>query len=48
MDFEFSEKSQRIQAQIKAFIAEHVTPRDAETQKSSKKKAFSRRPSSRI
>ena len=30
MDFEFSEKSQRIQAQLKAFIAEHVVPRDAE------------------
>ena len=28
MDFEFSEKSQRIQAQLKSFIAEHVAPRD--------------------
>jgi acyl-CoA dehydrogenase len=27
MDFEFSEKSQRIQQQVKAFIAEHVAPR---------------------
>ncbi len=30
MDFEFSEKSQRIQAAIRAFMAEHVAPRDAE------------------
>jgi acyl-CoA dehydrogenase len=28
MDFEFSERSQRIQAQVKDFIAEHVAPRD--------------------
>ncbi len=28
MDFEFSEKSQRIQAQVKSFIADHVAPRD--------------------
>ncbi len=30
MDFEFSDKSKRIQTQLKAFIAEHVAPRDAE------------------
>ncbi len=30
MDFEFSEKSKRIQAQLKAFIAEHVAPREAD------------------
>ena len=30
MDFEFSDKSKRIQAQLKAFIAEHVAPRDSE------------------
>jgi acyl-CoA dehydrogenase len=30
MDFEFSEKSQRIQAALKAFIAAHIAPRDAE------------------
>jgi acyl-CoA dehydrogenase len=30
MDFEFSEKSQRIQAQVKSFIADHVAPRDPE------------------
>jgi acyl-CoA dehydrogenase len=30
MDFEFSEKSLRIQAQLRAFIAEHVAPLDAE------------------
>ena len=30
MDFEFSEKSQRLQAQIKAFIAAHIAPRDPE------------------
>ncbi len=30
MDFEFSEKSQRIQAALKDFIAAHVAPRDAE------------------
>jgi acyl-CoA dehydrogenase len=29
MDFEFSEKSQRIQAAVKAFIAEHVAPHQA-------------------
>jgi acyl-CoA dehydrogenase len=28
MDFEFSEKSQRMQAAVKAFIAEHVAPHD--------------------
>ena len=28
MDFEFSEKSRRMQASVKAFIAEHVAPRD--------------------
>jgi acyl-CoA dehydrogenase len=33
MDFEFSDKSKRIQAQLKAFIAEHVAPRDAEYQR---------------
>jgi acyl-CoA dehydrogenase len=33
MDFEFSEKSQRIQAQLKAFMAEHVAPRNAEYEK---------------
>ena len=30
MEFEYSEKSKRIQADIKAFIAEHVAPRDAD------------------
>ena len=30
MDFEFSDKSKRIQVQLKAFIAEHVAPRDSE------------------
>ena len=30
MDFEFSEKSNRMQAEIKAFIAEHVAPREAD------------------
>ncbi|HYL32759.1 MAG TPA: acyl-CoA dehydrogenase family protein [Stellaceae bacterium] len=30
MDFEFSDKSKRIQAQLKSFIAEHVAPRDSE------------------
>ncbi|HKR18588.1 MAG TPA: acyl-CoA dehydrogenase family protein, partial [Stellaceae bacterium] len=30
MDFEFSDKSKRIQTQLKAFIAAHVAPRDAE------------------
>ena len=30
MDFEFSEKSQRLQAQVKSFIADHVAPRDPE------------------
>jgi acyl-CoA dehydrogenase len=30
MDFDFSEKSQRIQAALKAFIAAHIAPRDAE------------------
>ncbi len=30
MDFEFSEKSLRIQAAVKAFIAEHVAPREAD------------------
>jgi len=30
MDFEFSEKSQRIQAQLRSFIADHVAPRDPE------------------
>jgi len=30
MDFEFSEKSRHIQAQLKAFMAEHVVPRCAE------------------
>ncbi len=30
MDFEFSEKSLRIQAQLRTFIAEHVAPLDAE------------------
>lgn len=30
MDFEFSEKSRRIQAALKNFIAEHLEPRDAE------------------
>ncbi|HTS91861.1 MAG TPA: acyl-CoA dehydrogenase family protein [Stellaceae bacterium] len=30
MDFEFSEKSRRMQASVKAFIAEHVAPRDEE------------------
>ncbi|MDE2228283.1 MAG: acyl-CoA dehydrogenase family protein [Alphaproteobacteria bacterium] len=33
MDFEFSDKSKRIQAQLKAFIAEHVAPRNAEYQR---------------
>jgi len=33
MDFEFSDKSKRIQGQLKAFIAEHVAPRDAEYQR---------------
>jgi len=33
MDFEFSDKSKRIQGQVKAFIAEHVAPRDAEYQR---------------
>ena len=30
MDFEFSEKSLRIQAQLKSFVADHLLPRDAE------------------
>src|SRR5690242_14469059 len=30
MDFEFSDTSKRIQAQLKAFIAEHIAPRDSE------------------
>ena len=30
MDFEFSEKSQRIQARLKDFIAQNITPRQAE------------------
>jgi len=30
MDFAFSEKSRRIQAALRAFIAEHVAPRDAD------------------
>ncbi len=30
MDFEFSEKSKRMQAEVKAFIAEHVVPREAD------------------
>lgn len=30
MDFEFSEKSNRMQAEVKAFIAEHVVPREAD------------------
>ena len=30
MDFEYSEKSYRIQSEIKAFIAEHVAPRDTD------------------
>src|SRR5258708_40111374 len=30
MEFEHSEKSQRIQAQLRNFIAEHVAPRNAE------------------
>jgi acyl-CoA dehydrogenase len=30
MDFEFSDKSKRIQAQLKSFIAEHVAPHDSE------------------
>jgi acyl-CoA dehydrogenase len=30
MDFEFSERSQRIQAQLKSFIAEHLAPREEE------------------
>ena len=30
MDFEFSDKSKSIQTQLKAFIAAHVAPRDAE------------------
>src|SRR5579863_26091 len=30
MDFEFSEKSLRIQAALKSFIAAHIAPRDAE------------------
>src|SRR5690348_5866332 len=30
MDFEFSDKSKRIQAHLKAFIAEHVAPRESE------------------
>jgi acyl-CoA dehydrogenase len=30
MDFEFSEKSLRIQAQLKSFFAEHLVPRDGE------------------
>jgi acyl-CoA dehydrogenase len=30
MDFEFSEKSKRMQAEVKAFIAEHVAPREAD------------------
>ena len=30
MDFQYSEKSNRIQAEVKAFIGEHVAPRDAE------------------
>src|SRR5580698_1590985 len=30
MDFEFSERSQRIQAQLKSFIAEHLVPREEE------------------
>ncbi|MGB8182262.1 MAG: acyl-CoA dehydrogenase, partial [Stellaceae bacterium] len=30
MDFEFSDKSKRIQAQVKSFIAEHVAPRDSD------------------
>jgi acyl-CoA dehydrogenase len=30
MDFEFSEKSLRIQAQLKSFIAEHLAPREDE------------------
>ncbi len=33
MDFEFSDKSKRIQGQLKVFIAEHVAPRDAEYQR---------------
>src|SRR5437879_1491638 len=30
MDFDFSEKSQRIQAAVKAFMAEHIAPRLAD------------------
>ncbi|HLJ18602.1 MAG TPA: acyl-CoA dehydrogenase family protein [Stellaceae bacterium] len=30
MEFEYSEKSKRMQAELKAFIAEHVAPRDAD------------------
>lgn len=30
MDFEFSEKSQRMQAAVKAFVSEHIAPRDAD------------------
>ncbi|MGH6984829.1 MAG: acyl-CoA dehydrogenase family protein [Stellaceae bacterium] len=30
MDFEFSDKSKRIQVQLKVFTAEHVAPRDSE------------------
>jgi len=30
MDFEFSERSQAIQAELRAFMADHVAPRDAE------------------
>ncbi|HUN48565.1 MAG TPA: acyl-CoA dehydrogenase family protein [Stellaceae bacterium] len=30
MDFEFSEKSKRMQTEVKAFIAEHVVPREAD------------------
>jgi acyl-CoA dehydrogenase len=30
MDFEFSEKSQRVQGQVKAFMTEHVVPRCAD------------------
>ena len=30
MDFEFSERSQRVQAQLKSFIAEHLVPREDE------------------
>ena len=46
MDFEFSEKSQRMQGLVQAFIAEHVAPRDAECAAARGGRRVSRRPSS--